>query len=217
MAKPAVKKPAAPKKKGGVGQNNSAIDTALTIKAVKNPPPVKEDAPQNVAGFSGDEGPGRKIGWTGSETFEEEDEVVVENDPGTRADTIIVVRREADSDSVGPWIAVAVGGVLVAAGGVFTGLYLAEHTAWDDDADVLNATSGSPEFKAEEKARLEVKYGEPAEQYELAQIVGYSVGAAVLVGGIVWLLLDEDEDASTLSFGVGGTAGGAGVSMGLRF
>ncbi len=118
-------------------------------------------------------------------------------------------RDNAGGSNVGPWVVMGSGVALVAAGVVFG----AQKNATQDEFDALVA---QPVMDRDEAESLESR----GQTQALLSNVGISVGAAALVGGLVWRLARGGQDADTGQTSrpqVNGYAAGDGGGLSVSF
>lgn len=145
---------------------------------------------------------------------------VMVNDGGGWSTPYGAAQGEADGGSgpsIAPWIVIGVGGAALITGAVFTAV---ESGAFSDFEDCRT----DPLCSGTDALESHRSDGETAGTLAL---VGYSVGGAALVGGVLWLLLDSGSEGGgsegTASWGgpapqVNGFVGRAsGVILGWRF
>jgi len=113
--------------------------------------------------------------------------------------------------SVGPWIVAGSGVVALALGGVFFGLASGERSDRIAACDV-NGLNCSPEALTHDR-----RY----ESYLTATNVALAVGAAAVLGGATWFIVDRlthrGEGRATLRWDVSPLAGGLTLGLGGRF
>ncbi len=99
--------------------------------------------------------------------------------------------------ALGPWLTLASGGVGLALGALFTAMAASEHSAlMDERAAWTSEVSGAAEVNSGQRAEASLSWDAREERqraYEASAIGLYAAGAALLGGGVLWLLLRDDD------------------------
>jgi len=121
----------------------------------------------------------------------------------------------------GQWTLIGGGGAVLAVGAVLTALAASEHSALEADQALL---LGDPEQYAAltpaERSAESAKWDERADKVSTLQSASlglYAAGAAALLGGVLWLVLADDDEASSAAMSLTPTDGGFFGHASVRF
>jgi len=107
--------------------------------------------------------------------------------PEAPAELVTAPSEEGDGGSIGPWLVFGGAGAAALVGGVMAGLA-------QSDYDAALEVTGDPEA-----------YTAHRNSYQTNRVVAgalFGLAGAAAVGGIVWWLLDGDDDEMPTAFGV---------------
>ena len=125
------------------------------------------------------------------------------------------------SSQAGQWSLIGGGGAVLAVGAVLTALAASEHSALEADQALL---LGDPEQYAAltpaERSAESAQWDERADKVSALQSASlglYAAGAAALLGGVLWLVLVDEDEASSAAMSLTPTDGGFFGHASVRF